>query len=487
MSVELLMNITPSETRVAYVDSGVLQEVHVDRESKRGIVGNIYKGKVIRILPGMQAAFVDIGLEKAAFLHAADVALKKEPSGDDKTYPEIHQLVREGESIMVQVIKDPISTKGARLTTNIAIASRFLVFMPNELQFQIAVSQRIESQIESQRLKDIVEKLIDQKGSFIIRTVAEGIDENALKQDALFLYRLWHKIMERMARPKVKNPLYGELALSQRVLRDFVGDPIDKIWIDSKLSYEQLIQFTQSFMPELEQKLVYYTGTKPIFDAYEVENEIQRALERRVDLKSGGYLIFDQTEAMTTIDVNTGRFVGHRNLEETIFNTNMEATEVIARQLKLRNLGGIIVIDFIDMKAEEHQERMLLSLQNALNLDRVRSMIHSYSPLGLVEMTRKRTRESLEHVLCEECKTCHGKGRVKSVETVCNEILREIVRIDRAHHANCFVVYASIAVANALTEDQSQALAEVELFVKKQVQVKVEPLFGQEQYDVILM
>lgn len=486
MSVELLMNITPSETRVAYVESGILQEIHVDRESKRGIVGNIYKGKVIRILPGMQAAFVDIGLEKAAFLHAGDFALSKE-SSKDEMQPEIHTLVREGESIMVQVIKDPIGTKGARLTTNIAIASRYLVFMPKELHQQVAVSQKIESELECERLKEIVAQFIEEKGSFIIRTVAEGVDAKALEQDALFLYRLWNKVKERMARVKVKNPLYSELALSQRVLRDFVGDPIDKIWIDSKLSYDQLIKFTQSFMPELEQKLIYYTGLKPIFDSHEIEKEIQRALDRRVELKSGGYLIFDQTEAMTTIDVNTGRFVGHRNLEETIFNTNMEATEVIARQLKLRNLGGIIVIDFIDMKDDVHKERMLISLQNALSLDRVRSTIHSYSPLGLVEMTRKRTRESLEHVLCEECKTCHGKGMVKSVETVCNEILREIVRIDKAHHANYFLVYASIVVANVLTEDQSQALAEVEVFVKKQVQVKIEPLFGQEQYDVILM
>lgn len=486
MSVELLMNITPSETRVAYVESGQLQEIHVERESKKDSVGNIYKGKVIRILPGMQAAFVDIGLEKAAFLHASDFALSK-TALENKTLPEIHKLVYEGQSIMVQVIKDPIGTKGARLTTNIAIASRYLVLMPNDLKSQIAVSQRIESVIETERLKEVVEPLMIGDESFIIRTAAEGADSEALKQDALFLHRLWNKIKERMARPKPKNPLYSELGLSQRILRDFVGDPIEQIWIDSKLSFEALGKFTKSFMPELKDKLVYYAGTKPIFDSYEIEKEIQQALERRVDLKSGGYLIFDQTEAMTTIDVNTGGFVGHRNLEETIFNTNIEATDIIARQLKLRNLGGIIVIDFIDMKNENHKERLILSLQNALSLDRVRTTIHSFSSLGLVEMTRKRTRESLEHVLCEECKTCHGKGRVKSVETICNEILREIVRIDKAHPANCFLVYASPSVANVLTEDQSQSLAEVELFVKKTVQVKIESLFGQEQYDVILM
>lgn len=482
MSVELLMNVTPSETRVAYVESGVLQEIHVDRESKRGIVGNIYKGKITRILPGMQAAFVDIGLKKAAFLHASDLA-----EFDAKNPKDIHHLLREGQFVMAQVIKDPLGTKGARLTTNISIPSRYLVLMPNTATSHIAISQRIENIAESERLKVLVAQFVTNNESFIIRTVAEEVSAEAINQDALFLQRLWNKVQERMARSKQKNPLYSELALSQRILRDFVGDPIQKILIDSKLSFEQLLKFTSSFMPELTEKLCYYEGTKPIFDSYEIEKEIQRALERRVDLKSGGYLIIDQTEAMTTIDVNTGGFVGHRNLEETIFNTNMEATEVIAKQLKLRNLGGIIVIDFIDMKEEVHQERMILSLQEALSYDRARSNIHSYSPLGLVEMTRKRTRESLERVLCEECKACKGKGRVKSVETVCNEILREIVRIDRAHHADYFLVYASSVVANALTEDHSQALAEVELFVKKKVQVKEESLFAQEQYDVILM
>lgn len=491
MSVELLMNVTPSETRVAYIEDGVLQEIHVDRESRRGIVGNIYKGKVIRILPGMQAAFVDIGLEKAAFLHASDIM----PHTECVSYSEqeqfqvkdISELVRQGQDLMVQVVKDPLGTKGARLTTDITLPSRYLVLMPGQNSAHVATSQRIESETERERLKHIVEQYVTPEGGFIVRTAAEGANAHELEQDANFLKRLWKKIQERMARPISKNLVYGELELSQRVLRDFVGDPIERILVDSKQTYDLLIDFTQEFMPEVTDKLSHYRGSIPIFDLYDTENEIQRALDRKVKLKSGGYLIIDQTEAMTTIDINTGAFVGHRNLEETIFNTNIEATIAIARQLRLRNLGGIIIIDFIDMQEDLHRERVLQSLQDFLSKDRARTTINSFSALGLVEMTRKRTRESIGHILCEECPACKGRGMVKSVETVCNEILREIVRVYKAHRSEYFLVYASSAVANALTTDESHALAEVEIFVGKRVEVKVEPLYIQEQYDVVLM
>lgn len=489
MTVELLINVTPSETRVAYIDGGILQEIHIEREAKRGIVGNIYKGRVSRVLPGMQAAFVDIGLEKAAFLHASDIMPHTEcVAGDEQKnfrVRDIAELVRQGQDLMVQVVKDPLGTKGARLTTDITLPSRYLVFMPGAAH--VGVSQRIESEAERERLKGAVDRYCDELGGFIIRTAAEGIGEDELAQDAGFLKRLWIKVVERKKRNQSKCKLYGELALAQRILRDFAGAELDRIRVDSRLTYDQLLEFTKEYIPDISDKLELYTGKQPIFDLYDVENEIHRALERKVELKSGGYLIIDQTEAMTTVDINTGAFVGHRNLDETIFNTNIEATQAIARQLRLRNLGGIIIIDFIDMNNEEHRRRVLHSLEQALNKDRVKTTINGFSQLGLVEMTRKRTRESIEHVLCHDCPTCNGRGTVKTVETVCYEIMREIVRVHHAYDSDRFLVYASAVVAEALKSDESHALAEVEIFVGKQVKVQIEPLYSQEQFDVVMM
>ncbi len=345
MSVELLMNITPSETRVALIEAGVLQELHIERDATKGIVGNIYKGKVSRVLPGMQAAFVNIGLEKAAFLHASDIVPHTECVAQTEKaqfkVADISELVRQGQDIMVQVIKDPLGTKGARLTTDITVPSRYLVFMPGSQH--VGVSQRIESSEERERLKSITQQYVSELGGYIIRTAAEGAPENELKQDAAFLQRVWAKVLVRRQRPKTKNCLlYKDLRLAFRILRDFVGSEIDRVRIDSKLTYNEIKAFTQEFVPELEDKIEYYSGESPIFDLFDVENEVQRALDRKVELKSGGYLIIDQTEAMTTVDINTGAFVGHRNLEETIFNTNIEATQAIARQLRLRNLGGLL-------------------------------------------------------------------------------------------------------------------------------------------------
>ncbi len=489
MTAELLVNITPSETRVAYIDGGILQEIHIEREAKRGIVGNIYKGRVSRVLPGMQAAFVDIALDKAAFLHASDIMPHTEcVAGDEQknfNVRDIAELVRQGQDLMVQVVKDPLGTKGARLTTDITLPSRYLVLMPGAAH--VGVSQRIESEAERERLKKTVAAYCDEQGGFIIRTAAEGIGEEELSADAAFLKRLWTKVQERKKRNITKYKLYGEMALAQRVLRDFAGAALDKIRVDSKLTYDLLVEFTREYIPEMTDKLELYTGKQPIFDLYDVENEIQRSLERKVELKSGGYLIIDQTEAMTTVDINTGAFVGHRNLEETIFNTNIEATQAIARQLRMRNLGGIIIIDFIDMSNEDHRRRVLHSLEQALSKDRVKTSINGFSQLGLVEMTRKRTRESIEHVLCHECPTCRGRGTVKSVETVCYEILREIVRVHHAYDSDRFLVYASPAVGEALKGEESHALAEVEIFVGKQVKVQIEPLYNQEQFDVVMM
>ncbi|HGM5490928.1 TPA: ribonuclease G [Serratia fonticola] len=489
MTAELLVNITPSETRVAYIDGGILQEIHIEREAKRGIVGNIYKGRVSRVLPGMQAAFVDIGLDKAAFLHASDIMPHTEcVAGDEQknfSVRDIAELVRQGQDLMVQVVKDPLGTKGARLTTDITLPSRYLVFMPGAAH--VGVSQRIESEAERERLKRAVAAYCDDLGGFIIRTAAEGIGEEELAQDAAFLKRLWTKVMERKKRNQTKYKLYGELALAHRILRDFAGAALDRIRVDSRLTHDQLVEFTGEYIPDITNKLELYTGSQPIFDLYDVENEIQRALERKVELKSGGYLIIDQTEAMTTVDINTGAFVGHRNLDETIFNTNIEATQAIARQLRLRNLGGIIIIDFIDMNNDEHRRRVLHSLELALSKDRVKTTINGFSQLGLVEMTRKRTRESIEHVLCNDCPTCQGRGTVKTVETVCYEIMREIVRVHHAYDSDRFLVYASAAVGEALKGEESHALAEVEIFVGKQVKVQIEPLYSQEQFDVVMM
>lgn len=488
MSAELLINVTPSESRVALIENGILQEIHVERHTKKGLVGNIYRGKVSRVLPGMQAAFVDIGLEKAAFLHASDIAIHSELLGEVSEShlqkSDIRELVRDGQDIVVQVVKDPIGTKGARLTTDITIPSRYLVFMPSVSH--VGVSQRIEDEAERERLKELLGKVSEGEGGFILRTAAEGVGENELLQDAEFLRRLWNKIQERMKRRKA-NALYEDLPLARRVLRDFVGTELDRIRIDSKLSFQELQAFTKEYAPELNKLLEYYPGDRPIFDLYDVENEAQRALERRVDLKSGGYLIIDQTEAMTTIDINTGAFVGHRNLEETIFNTNIEATQAIARQLRLRNLGGIIIIDFIDMTDADHQRRVLHSLEVAVGKDRAKSNIHGFTALGLVEMTRKRTRESLEHILCGECPVCKGRGSVKTIETICFEIMREIVRVNRAYDADKFVVYASPAVAEALLGEESHMLAELEVFVSKQIKVQTEVLYSQDKYDVVMM
>ncbi|MGL5364432.1 MAG: ribonuclease G [Plesiomonas shigelloides] len=489
MTAELLINVTPSETRIAMVEGGVLQEVHIEREAKRGIVGNIYKGKVSRVLPGMQAAFVDIGLEKAAFLHASDIVPHTECVADTEQQQfrvrDIAELVRQGQDIMVQVVKDPLGTKGARLTTDITLPSRYLVFMPGASH--VGVSQRIESEVERERLKSIVSQQCDELGGFIIRTAAEGVGEAELAQDAAFLKRLWSKVLQRKTRQGSRTTLYGELAIGQRILRDFVGTELARIRVDSRQMFEVLTEFTREYVPELTDKFELYTGRQPIFDLFDIENEIQRVLDRKVELKSGGYLIIDQTEAMTTIDINTGAFVGHRNLEETIFNTNIEATQAIARQLRLRNLGGIIIIDFIDMLSEEHRRRVLHSLEQALGKDRVKTNINGFTQLGLVEMTRKRTRESLEHVVCGECPTCQGRGTVKTVESVCYEILREIVRVHHAYDADQFLVYASAAVADALRGEESHALAELELFIGKQVKIQTEPLYQQEQFDVVMM
>ncbi|HOW63095.1 MAG TPA: Rne/Rng family ribonuclease, partial [Candidatus Contendobacter sp.] len=391
---EILINVTPRETRVAVVENGVLQEILIERAGKRGLVGNIYKGRVARVLPGMEAAFVDIGLERAAFLHVSDirpesVPLSEAAANGDRAALAITDLTREGQELVVQVIKDPIGTKGARLTTHITLPSRFLVFLADS---DVAgVSVKIDGERERQRLKEMVNAFRTEfGGGYIVRTAAEGAESWALRADMQFLQRLWGSIRERIKETSGVGALYEDLPLVLRVLRDFVGDSVEKVRIDSRETCQRMLAFADKFVPEMVPRLEHYPGERPIFELYGIEDEIQRGLGKKVLLKSGGYLVVDQTEAMTTIDVNTGAYVGHRNLEETIFKTNLEASAAIARQLRLRNLGGIIILDFIDMASEEHRQAVLRALEKHLEKDRAKSHISQVSPLGLVEMTRKR-------------------------------------------------------------------------------------------------
>ena len=493
MSEEILINFTPIETRVAVIENGMPQEIYVERAERRGIVGNIYKGKVVRVLPGMQAAFVDIGLERAAFIHVDELQHPhdEESGTNGKASLTINRLLREGQSLIVQVTKDPLGTKGARLTTNLSIPSRYLVYMPgNE---HIGISQRIEDSEERDRLRKAVEEVVagmeDQNtkvGGFILRTVSEGVSESELKQDILFLCRLWESISRKVEEFSAPSCIYEDLPLNMRALRDMAHAGIERIRVDSKETFQRSQQFAEALVPEISNILEYYPGERPIFDLYNIEEEIQKALGRKVELKSGGYLIFDQTEAMTTVDINTGAYVGHRNLEETIFKTNLEAATAIGRQLRLRNLGGIIIIDFIDMLDEDHQRQVLRTLERVLEKDHVKCKLTGVSELGLVEMTRKRTRESLEHILCEPCAHCQGRGSVKTPETVCYEIFREILRQHRAYDTDAYLVLASDRVVSMLLDELSDHVAELEAFIAKTIRFQVEPMYGPEQYDVVL-
>jgi ribonuclease G len=484
MSDEILINVTPPETRVAVVENGILQEIFIERSRRRGLVGTIYKGQVCRVLPGMQAAFVDIGLERSAFLHFSDLNPKQLQASPNGT---VETLLQEGQEIMVQVSKDPIGSKGARLTTEITIPSRYQVYMP--FSSFSGVSQRIECETERERLKSCIDSFREEYGSggYIARTAAEGVDEFVLRADMLFLFKLWNAIQEHYALAPVRSLVHQDLPLAVRALRDLYRGKVEKIRVDSREVYHRLVQFADEFIPEVAPLIELYTGARPLFDIYGIEDEIQKALQRKVQLKSGGHLIFDQTEAMTTIDVNTGGFVGGRNLEETIFKTNMEAAQAIARQLRLRNLGGIIIIDFIDMKDEDHRRQVLKALEKSLEKDHAKNTISAVSSLGLVEMTRKRTRESLEHILCEPCPSCGGRGVLKTAETTCLEIFREIIREVRQYEVESLLVLASNEVVERLLDEEAPTLAELERSLKVRIRFRAEPQYNQEQYDVVLL
>ena len=502
MSEEILINVTPVETRVALVENGMLQEVYIERSSNRGIVGNIYKGRVVRVLPGMEAAFVDIGLERAAFIHVSDIVSNSSPEAQTPEPSDIALLLREGQTLVVQVIKDPIGTKGARLTTQLSIASRYLVYMPG--LSHIGISQRIEDDVERERLKQLIvscqvqlsdtlsnstqqEENSDATAGFIARTAAEGAGEDEFQADVRFLARLWKKLQQRIKDNAASSVIYQDLPLFTRAIRDLVKPQTEKIRIDSNESYAIVKEFSENFLIDVGDRLEYYPGERPIFDLYNIDDEIQKALGRKVQLKSGGYLIIDQTEAMTTIDVNTGGFVGHRNLEETIFKTNLEAARTIGRQLRLRNLGGIIILDFIDMDDEEHKRQVLRMLEKMLERDHARTTVSCVSELGLVEMTRKRTTESLGQTLCEPCSICDGTGLLKTPETVCYEIMREILRVNRAYDAKVYLVMASQSVIDRLLDEESDNVADLETFIGKQIKFQVEVMYNQGQFDVVLV
>jgi ribonuclease G len=485
---EILINVTPQETRVAVLMAGVVQELLIERTASRGLVGNIYMGRVARVLPGMQSAFVEIGLERAAFLHVADIWEHRRPGqvNGEPTKP-IEKILAEGQPVMVQVVKDPIGTKGARLSTQVSIAGRMLVYLPQDPH--IGISQRIEDETGRNLLREKVRELLpaDETGGFIIRTLAEGASDEELRVDIEYLRNLWADIRDKALGAEPPKHLYQDLSLAQRVLRDIVTESTAHVVVDSRENYQKLVAFAETYMPTVRGKIEHYVGERPLFDLHNVEPEIERALSRRVELKSGGYLIIDQTEALTTIDVNTGGFVGQRNFDDTIFKTNLEAAQSIARQLRLRNLGGIIIIDFIDMESAEHRAAVLEEFRKALARDRTKMTVNGFTALGLVEMTRKRTRESLAHVLCEPCPVCGGRGEVKTARTVCYEILREILREARAFNAREYRILASQPVNDLFVEEESASLAMLSDFIGKPISMQVETSYTQEQFDIVLM
>ncbi|MCW5322897.1 ribonuclease G [Verminephrobacter aporrectodeae subsp. tuberculatae] len=495
MQQDILINWSPQETRVAVIEHGAVQELHIERPLERGLVGNVYLGRISRVLPGMQSAFIDIGLERAAFLHVADV-WQRQPDGEAPTLARkgepqrpIEKQVFEGQALMVQVIKDPIGNKGARLSTQISIAGRLLVFLPQDEH--VGVSQKIPG-AERDALRARLQALVGDRstgggGGFILRTNGEDSSDAELAEDIAYLRKTWARIRQAALRLPAMSLLHQDLDLLQRVLRDLVGEHTQGIRIDSLEQFQRLRMFGQEFMPAAAGKLQHYKGERPIFDLYSIDEEIAKALGRRVDLKSGGYLIVDQTEALTTIDVNTGGFVGVRNFDDTVFKTNLEAAGAIARQLRLRNLGGVIIVDFIDMAQSAHQEAVLAEFRRQLVRDRVKTMAGGFSQLGLVEMTRKRTRESLAHMLCEPCPACQGKGSVKTARSLCYDILREILREARQFNPREFRVLASAQVVELFLDEESQHLAGLSDFIGKPISLQAGSALGQEQYDIVLL
>lgn len=487
MTDHILINTTPFETRVALMEQGTLQELHIERTSQRGKVGNIYLGKVIRVLPGMQSAFINIGLDRAAFIHIGDLRESRIARINGLPPPHIEKILFEGQSLMVQVIKDAINNKGARLSTQISIAGRMLVYLPYDPH--IGVSQKVESEPERERLKKIIINLKSphEEGGYIIRTQAELANEEEIQRDMGYLGLRWQKIQESLYACAAPCLIYEDLNLLERVMRDLVVPETNAVDIDSRQATQHLKKWASIYTPEITHIINHHSGSKPLFDTANIEEEINTALSRRVNLSSGGYLVIDQTEALTSIDVNTGGFVGFRNFNDTIFRTNLEASVQIARQLRLRNLGGIIIIDFIDMENIEHQQAVLESLQKALTKDRTRTSINNFSPLGLVEMTRKRTRESLTTLLTEPCATCHSRGFMKTPKTIAYHIMREILREAKQFNPKEFRLILAPSVLDLFLDEESNYLAMLDDFIGKPISLEVNNAYHQEMYDIILL
>lgn len=485
---EIFINVSPMESRVALLDNGVLQEVHFERVRQRGLLGNIYKGKVVRVLPGMQAAFVEVGLARSAFIHASDFFDNQVDDNSEATpIKPIEALVKEGDTLLVQIIKDPIGTKGARLTSALSIASRYVVLMPKSER--IGISLRVEDEAERTRLRSTIETIKEEEEiegfGFIVRTAAEDVGERMLKEDILFLIKLYQMLEKKIAASPVPSLVHEDLPLHKKVFRDMVHEEIERIRIDSKICFQDCVSFANDMTPALADRVELYDNRRPLFDIYGVEDEITRALQPKIELKSGGYIVIDQTEAMTTVDVNTGSFTGHNNFEETILKTNLDSAVAIARQIRLRNLGGMIIVDFIDMKEEEHRRMVQVAFMNALEQDHAKVRVSGISELGLVEMTRKRTRESLGNSLTEFCEVCQGRGRVKSKQTVCFEIFRELIRNVKNYDTHKFTVLAAESVIDRLLDEESEYLADLESFLGSQISLQVESSYFQEDFDVV--
>jgi len=502
MASELVISVTSQETRIALVENGSLAELFIERQSEKGIGGNIYKGKVVRVLPGMQAAFVDIGLSRSAFLYVADVyedlddlavmmgvskengdfAVERDSLAAPRYYSQIEDMLHEGQEVLVQVSKEPIGSKGARVTAHISLPGHHLVFMPTV--DHVGVSRRIENESERKRLREIVSQIKPPGGGFIVRTASEGRAEEELLVDMNFLLKLWEKIQHRKVNAPVSSTVHSDLDICLRAIRDLYTKDVEKVVVDSEKEYNAIVDFIETFMPQLKHSVEFYRADEPIFDAYGIEVEISRALGRRVWLKSGGYIVIEETEALTAVDVNTGKYVGKGNPEDTILKTNLEAVKEIAYQLRLRNIGGIIIIDFIDMEKEGGRERVFQTLKEALQKDRAKTNILRISELGLVEMTRKRTRENLSRMLCETCPYCEGRGIIKSKMTLCFEIFREVRREAMNVPSNVIEVSLHPEVADFLYDEERYAIEELENVLKKKIAIKVRSDFHQEEYDI---
>jgi ribonuclease G len=511
MPSEILINVRPNETRVAYIENGVLIDLKIERKTSPTLVSSVHRGKVMRVLPGMQAAFVDIGLDRAAFLYVGDVrgdmdggdlfdpdarvqpavlrdvervqeeAVEVEPEIETPK-PRIQELLTEGQSILVQVAKDPLGSKGARITTHISLPGRNVVFMPTLLH--LGVSRRIEDPEERERLRSIVEK-IEPKGGVIVRTAGEGATEASLRTDIEYLHRLWQEIQRNYDKRTKPGPVHAELDVELRALRDLLNEDVERVITDDEESYKRITAFISQFMPKFKNKVSLYQNPRPLFDQYEIDVEISRSIERKIWLKSGGYIVIDEAEALVVIDVNTGRYVGKKDFEDTVFKTNLEALREIAHQLRIRNCGGIIIIDFIDMEKEAHREKVLTALRDELQRDRARTTVVSMSNLGLVEMTRKRIRPSLVKTLCEPCSYCDGRGYIKQKATIAHEIFRDLEREGKSDNPQATtVVHCHTDVGDFIYEEETEMLEDTERRIGRHIVLKLEPAYHRERYEI---